>query len=141
MTTSGTAIWKGGLKDGLGAISTKSGALTDYPYGLGSRYEGKPGSNPEELLGAAHAACFTMNLSRLLTEAGFKADKMDTNAAVTLEIEGDSFTITSVHLTFKGEIPGIDRQTFDGLIARAKSGCPVSKLFNCTITLDASLVS
>lgn len=128
-------------QDGKGAISTKSGALTDYPYGLGSRYEGKPGSNPEELLGAAHAACFTMNLSRLLTEAGFKADKMDTNAAVTLEIEGDSFTITSVHLTFKGEIPGIDRQTFDGLIARAKSGCPVSKLFNCTITLDASLVS
>ena len=139
--TFGSATWSGGIKDGKGAISTKSGALTNYPYGLGSRYEGKPGSNPEELLGAAHAACFTMNLSRLLTEAGFKADKMDTNAAVTLEIEGDSFTITSVHLTFKGEIPGIDRQTFDGLIARAKSGCPVSKLFNCTITLDASLVS
>jgi len=139
--TSGSAAWSGGIKDGQGTISTKSGALTNYPYGLSSRYEGKPGSNPEELLGAAHAACFTMNLSRLLTEAGFKAERMDTSADVTLEIAGDSFTITSVHLTFKGAIPGIDQATFDGLIARAKSGCPVSKLFNCTITLDASLLS
>ena len=139
--TFGSAIWSGGIKDGQGAISTKSGALTHYPYGLGSRYEGKPGSNPEELLGAAHAACFTMNLSRLLTDAGFKAEGMDTVADVTLEIAGDSFTITSVHLTFKGKIPGIDRLKFDELIAKAKSGCPVSKLFNCTITLDASLLS
>ncbi|GAA3842372.1 OsmC family protein [[Pseudomonas] carboxydohydrogena] len=139
--TFGSATWSGGIKDGQGAISTKSGALTNYPYGLGSRYEGKPGSSPEELLGAAHAACFTMNLSRLLTEAGFRAERMDTSADVTLEIAGDSFTITLVHLTFKGAVPGIDQQTFDGLIARAKSGCPVSKLFNCTITLDASLVS
>ena len=103
MTTFGTASWHGGLKDGKGAISTKSGALKDYPYGFASRFEGKPGTNPEELIGAAHAGCFTMALSLILGEAGFTADEMDTKADVTLEKQADGFAITKVHLTLQGE--------------------------------------
>ena len=102
-TTSGSAKWQGGIKDGKGAISTKSGALKDYPYGFASRFEGKPGSNPEELIGAAHAACFTMALSLILGEAKLTAEQMETKADVTLEKVGDGFAITSVHLTLDRE--------------------------------------
>src|ERR1700727_1414518 len=137
MTTFGTAVWHGGLKDGKGAISTKSGALKDYPYGFASRFEGKPGTNPEELIGAAHAGCFTMALSLILGDAGFKADAMNTPADVTLEKQGDGFTITKVHLTLKATIPGCDPAKFADLAAKAKAGCPVSKLLNTKITLDA----
>ena len=105
-TTSGSAKWQGGIKDGKGAISTKSGALKDYPYGFASRFEGKPGSNPEELIGAAHAACFTMALSLILGEAKLTAEHMETKADVTLEKQGDGFAITSVHLTLTAKIPG-----------------------------------
>ena len=105
-TTSGSAKWQGGIKDGKGAISTKSGALKDYPYGFASRFEGKPGSNPEELIGAAHAACFTMALSLILGEAKLTAEQMETKADVTLEKQGDGFAITSVHLTLTRENPG-----------------------------------
>src|SRR5579871_5327658 len=94
MTTFGTARWQGGLKDGKGALSTKSGALNDYPYGFASRFEGKPGSNPEELIGAAHAGCFTMALSLILGEAGFVADQMDTTAEVSLDKVDDGYAIT-----------------------------------------------
>ena len=139
-TTSGSAKWQGGIKDGKGAISTKSGALSDYPYGFASRFEGKPGSNPEELIGAAHAACFTMALSLILGEAKLTAEQMDTKADVTLEKVGDGFAITSVHLTLKAKIPGTDKATFDELTARAKAGCPVSKVLNTKITLDATLL-
>ena len=140
-TTSGSAKWQGGIKDGKGAISTKSGALNDYPYGFASRFEGKPGTNPEELLGAAHAGCFTMALSLILGEAKLKADQMDTKAEVTLEKQADGFAITSVHLTLRAKVPGADKATFDQLANKAKAGCPVSKLFNTKITLDAALVS
>jgi lipoyl-dependent peroxiredoxin len=139
MTTFGTAVWHGGLKDGKGAISTKSGALKDYPYGFASRFEGKPGTNPEELIGAAHAGCFTMALSLILGEAGLKADEMNTQADVTLEKQGDGFAITKVHLTLKAKIPGCDKAKFDELAGKAKAGCPVSKLLKAEITLDASL--
>ena len=105
-TTSGSAKWQGGIKDGKGAISTKSGALKDYPYGFASRFEGKPGSNPEELIGAAHAACFTMALSLILGEAKLTAEQMETKADVTLEKQADGFAITSVHLTLTREDPG-----------------------------------
>ena len=105
-TTSGSAKWQGGIKDGKGAISTKSGALNDYPYGFASRFEGKPGSNPEELIGAAHAACFTMALSLILGEAKLTAEQMETKADVTLEKQGDGFAITSVHLTLNAKNPG-----------------------------------
>jgi osmotically inducible protein OsmC len=139
-STFGTAVWSGGIKDGKGAISTKSGALKDYPYGFASRFEGKPGTNPEELLGAAHAGCFTMALSLMLGEANMTAEKMETQADVTLEKQDNGFAITSVHLTLKAKIPGADNAKFQEIANKAKEVCPVSKLFNTKITLHASLV-
>jgi osmotically inducible protein OsmC len=139
-TTSGSAKWQGGIQDGKGAISTKSGALNDYPYGFSSRFEGKAGSNPEELIGAAHAACFTMALSLILGEAKLTAEQMETRADVTLEKQGDGFAITSVHLTLNAKVPGADDATLQDLAGKAKAGCPVSKLLNTKITLDAKLV-
>jgi len=141
MQTYGSAAWQGGIKDGKGAISTKSGALKDYPYGFSSRFEGKPGTNPEELIGAAHAGCFTMALSLILGETKLTAEQMDTKADVTLEKVADGFAITAVHLTLRAKIPGADRAKFEDLAAKAKAGCPVSKLLNAKITLDAALVS
>jgi len=138
MKKSGTAVWRGGIKDGKGAVSTESGALKDYPYGFSSRFEGKPGTNPEELIGAAHAGCFTMALSLILGEAKFVADQMDTKAEVTLDKIDDGFAITSVHLTLNAKIPGIDQGKFAELADKAKSGCPVSKLMKAVITLDAA---
>jgi osmotically inducible protein OsmC len=140
-TTFGSAKWQGGIKDGKGLISTKSGAMTDYPYGFASRFEGKPGSNPEELIGAAHAACFTMALSLILGEAKLTAEHMETKADVTLEKEGAGFAITKVHLTLSAKIPGADQAKFEELTAMAKAGCPVSKLLKAEITLDATLLS
>jgi osmotically inducible protein OsmC len=137
----GSAAWQGGLKDGKGSISTESGALKAYPYGFASRFEGQRGSNPEELIAAAHASCFTMALSLILGEAKLKADQMDTTAEVTLEQVPDGFAITSVHLTLNAKIPGADQATFEKLAAKAKAGCPVSKLLKAEITLDAKLVS
>ena len=141
MSTFGTAVWSGGLKDGKGAISTKSRALKDYPYGFASRFEGKAGTNPEELIGAAHAGCFTMALSLILGEAGLTAEKMETQADVTLTKQPDGFAITAVHLTLKAKIPGVDNAKFQELAAKAKAGCPVSKVLKADITLNASLVS
>jgi osmotically inducible protein OsmC len=136
----GSAAWSGGIKDGKGSISTESGALQAYPYGFSSRFEGQPGSNPEELIGAAHAACFTMALSLVLGEAGLKADQMDTSAKVTLEQVGDGYAITASHLTLRARIPGADQETFEKLAVGAKANGPVSKLLNAEITLDAALV-
>ena len=137
----GSAAWQGGLKDGKGAISTESGALNAYPYGFASRFEGQRGSNPEELIGAAHAACFTMALSLILGESKLRADQMDTAAEVTLEQVEGGFAITAVHLTLKAKIPGTDQATFEKLAGKAKAGCPVSKLFKADISLEATLVA
>src|SRR6202158_5976217 len=120
MKTYGSAPWQGGIKDGKGAISTKSGALTEYPYGFGSRFEGKPGTNPEELIGAAHAGCFTMALSLILGEAKLTAEHMETTAEVTLEKVADGFTITAVHLTLKAKVPGANQARLKELAAQAK---------------------
>jgi lipoyl-dependent peroxiredoxin len=139
MTTFGTAKWQGGLKDGKGWISTKSGAMSGQPYGFASRFEGKPGTNPEELIGAAHAGCFTMALSLILEQAGFKADEMNTKAEITLEKQGDGFAITKSHLTLRARIPGIDAAKFKELAGMAEKGCPVSKVLNAQISLDAAL--
>ncbi len=139
MTTFGTAKWQGGLKDGKGWISTKSGAMSEQPYGFASRFEGKPGTNPEELIGAAHAGCFTMALSLILEQAGFKADEMNTKAEITLEKQGDGFAITKSHLTLRAKIPGIDAAKFKELAGMAEKGCPVSKVLNAQISLDAAL--
>jgi osmotically inducible protein OsmC len=137
----GSATWRGGLKDGKGAISTESGALKDYPYGFASRFEGQRGTNPEELIGAAHAGCFTMALSLILGEAKLTAEQMDTTAAVTIEQVEGGFAITSVHLTLKAKIPGVDQKKLEELAAKAKAGCPVSKLLKTEITLDATLAA
>ena len=130
-TTSGSAKWQGGIKDGKGAISTKSGALNDYPYGFASRFEGKPGSNPEELIGAAHAACFTMALSLILGEAKLTAEQMETKADVSLGKEGDGFAITAVHLTLKAKIPGADDAKFQELDSRPWPCRPVLRISPC----------
>jgi osmotically inducible protein OsmC len=140
MQTYGSAVWQGGIKDGKGAISTKSGALSSYPYGFASRFEGKPGTNPEELIGAAHAGCFTMALSLILGEAHLTAEQMETKADVTLEKQGEGFAITSVHLTLRAKVPGATEAQFAELTAKAKAGCPVSKLLKAEITLDAALI-
>jgi osmotically inducible protein OsmC len=139
MKKSGSAVWQGGLKDGTGAISTESGALKAHPYGFTARFEGGPGTNPEELIGAAHAGCFTMALSKILGEANLTASRMETKADVTLEKQGEGFAITAVHLTLRAEIPGSDQAAFAELANKAKVGCPVSKLVKADIRLDAQL--
>jgi lipoyl-dependent peroxiredoxin len=141
MKTTGSAVWQGGIKDGKGAISTKSGALKDYPYGFSSRFEGKPGTNPEELIGAGHAGCFTMALSLILGEAKLTADRMETTAEVTLDKVGDGYAITAVHLDLTAKVPGASQAKLEELAAKAKTGCPVSKLLNAKITLDVNLIA
>jgi len=141
MNRSASADWSGGLRDGKGSISTERGALSAYPYGFAARFEGQKGTNPEELLGAAHAGCFTMALSLILGEAKLTASEMNTSAKVTLEQVEGGFAITAVHLTLKAKIPGTDQKTFEELANKAKAGCPVSKALKTNITLDAALVS
>ncbi|MEK7342339.1 MAG: OsmC family protein [Pseudomonadota bacterium] len=138
---SGSAVWTGGLKDGKGAISTQSGALSAYPYGFAARFEGQPGSNPEELIAAAHASCFTMALSLILSEAGLTAEKMETSAVVTLESQDGGFAVTASRLTLKATIPGADDATFQELAGKAKANCPISKLLNAEISLEAELLN
>jgi len=135
----GTAAWSGGIKDGKGFISTESGALKSTPYGFNTRFEGTPGTNPEELLGAAHAGCFTMALSKVLGDAGLKATSLDTKAEVTLEKKGEDFEINAVHLILKGSAGGATKEKFEELAYKAKENCPVSKLFKgAKITLDVN---
>lgn len=136
----GSVNWQGGLKDGKGAITTASGALSGYPYGFASRFEGVAGSNPEELLAAAHAACFTMALTLVLTEAGHAPETLDTKAVVTLEQGDGGFFIPTVNLTLRASIPGADDAAFQAAAAAAKANCPLSKVLNAEITLDAALV-
>lgn len=135
----GSAQWQGGLKDGRGTIATESGALDAHPYGFAQRFEGVKGSNPEELIGAAHAACFSMALSKILGEAGFTAEYIKTTAEVTLDKVGDGFAITGSHLTMQAKIPEIDEGRFQEAANKAKEGCPVSKLLDADITLQAVL--
>jgi osmotically inducible protein OsmC len=136
----GSAVWHGGLKDGRGTISTESGALTNYPYGFAMRFEDVKGTNPEELLGATHASCFTMALSLILGEAGLTAERLETKANVTLEKKNDGFEITAIHLTLQGNVPGADQPKFQALAEKAKVGCPISKVLRAPITLEAHLV-
>lgn len=136
---SGSAVWSGGLKDGIGSISTQTGVLKEAPYGFKARFEDGPGTNPEELIGAAHAGCYTMALSGVLAEAGLTAQKLETTAAVTLDKVDGGFAITKVHLTLLATIPGADQAKFEEAANKAKVNCPVSKLLNAEITLDAKL--
>ncbi|MGE8496950.1 MAG: OsmC family protein [Pseudomonas sp.] len=141
MKKTASAHWQGGIKDGKGTISTESGALKQSPYGFNTRFEDKPGTNPEELIGAAHAGCFSMALSKELGEAGMTAESIDTTAEVTLDKVDGGFSISAVHLTLKAKIPGADRAAFEKAVETAKSGCPVSKVLNADITLEATLDS
>ena len=141
MKATGSAVWQGGLKDGRGTLSTGSGVLKETPYGFASRFEGKPGTNPEELIGAAHAGCFAMALSMILGEAGLNAERLESTAEVTLEKVADGFGITKVRLTLRGKVPGASPEQFEELAAKAKAGCPVSKLLKAEISLDGKLES
>jgi osmotically inducible protein OsmC len=141
MKRRGSAVWQGGLKDGRGTVSTESGVLKETQYSFGTRFEDGPGTNPEELLAAAHAGCFSMALSKQLEDAGMRAASINTTATVTLEKTDAGFTITKVHLDLTADIPEADRAAFEQAAANAKAGCPVSRLFNAEITLDARLAS
>ncbi|GAA5131965.1 OsmC family protein [Alloalcanivorax gelatiniphagus] len=136
-----SAHWQGDIKKGKGTISTQSGALKEQPYGFNTRFEDEPGTNPEELIGGAHAGCFSMAFSLQLGNAGYTPDSIDTKAKVTLEKDGDGFSITKVHLDMTAKIPGIDDDEFQKIAKAAKEGCPVSKLLNADISLDAKLQS
>ena len=141
MIKTASAVWKGSLKDGQGEISTETGVLKSAPYGFKARFENGPGTNPEELIGAAHAGCFSMALSMILGEANLTAERIDTTAQVTLDKQADGFAITKVHLILKASIPGASDEQFQELAAKAKAGCPVSKVLKgAEITLDATLV-
>lgn len=134
-----SAEWKGSLKEGSGTLSTGSGALVDKPYSFKTRFEGEQGTNPEELIGAAHAGCFSMAFSMILGMEGFTAERISTAATVSLEPKDGGFAITASHLDLTASIPGIDEAKFQELAAKAKAGCPVSKVLNAAITMDARL--
>lgn len=136
MKRSATAVWNGSGKDGKGILSTQSGVLDKTQYSFGSRFESGIGTNPEELVAAAHAGCFTMKLSFVLNEAGFTADEIDTNCVITFE----NGAIVSSHLSLKAKVPGITKEQFDVAATDAKANCPISKLLNTNITMEAGLL-
>ena len=141
MQRNASAHWTGGLKDGKGTLTAPSGVLKNTPYSFHTRFESEPGTNPEELIAAAHAGCFTMALSAQLGNAGMTAQALDTTASVTLEKTDAGFTITAVHLQVKAKIPGADKSKFDAAAKNAKEGCPISRLLNAKITMHAELES
>jgi osmotically inducible protein OsmC len=138
-THTGSARYEGFGKDGKGQVSTQSGVLSDQPYGFATRFEDAPGTNPEELIAAAHASCFTMATSFALARAVHSEGTLDTLCAVTLDKDGDGFKISKSALTLTARIPGIDEAEFFRIADEAKAGCPVSKVLNCEITLERSL--
>ncbi|OAT33990.1 osmotically inducible protein C [Buttiauxella brennerae ATCC 51605] len=135
----GQAHWEGDIKRGKGTVSTESGALKEQPYGFNTRFEGAAGTNPEELIGAAHAACFSMALSLMLGEEGYTAESIDTTADVSLDKTDGGFAITKIALTSTVKVPNADSAKFDQIIQKAKAGCPVSQLMKAEITLDYKL--
>jgi osmotically inducible protein OsmC len=139
MQRKASAVWQGGLKDGKGTLSADSGVLKQTPYSFATRFEGTPGTNPEELIAAAHAGCFTMALSAQLGAAGITAETLETTATVTLEKVGDGFSITKSHLDLVARIPGADQATFDTAVKAAETGCPVSKVLKAEISVTARL--
>ncbi len=138
-TRTATARYEGLGKDGKGHVSTQSTVLDNNPYGFGTRFGDEPGTNPEELIAAAHASCFTMALSFALAGAGFTEGRLDTRAAVQLDKDGDGFTVTRSDLTLTATVPGIEAAQFEEIAAGAKAGCPISKVLNCEITLQHTL--
>jgi osmotically inducible protein OsmC len=141
MNRKASAIWHGGIKDGRGTISTQSGVLANTQYSFAARFENGIGTNPEELIAAAHAGCFSMALAGQLGAAGLTAESINTEATVTIQKTEAGFTITAVHLDVKAKIPGVSPEAFTSAAAAAKEGCPVSKVLNARITMDARLES
>jgi osmotically inducible protein OsmC len=139
MQRKASAIWQGALKDGKGSISTESEVLKETPYSFNTRFENGKGTNPEELLAAAHAACFTMALSNELNNAGMVASKLESTATITLEKVSEGFAITKSHIDLVADIPGADKAKFDAAVKSAETGCPVSKLFKAEVTVTARL--
>lgn len=139
MKRNASAVWRGGLKDGKGTISTDSGVLSDTQYSFSTRFEDGIGTNPEELIAAAHAGCFSMALSGQLGQAGLTPDSINTTASVSLEKTDAGFAITSVHLDVKAKVPGANKEAFEKAANNAKAGCPVSKVLNAEITMNATL--
>jgi osmotically inducible protein OsmC len=139
MERKASAVWNGDLKGGSGSISTESGVLSETQYSFSTRFENGKGTNPEELIAAAHAGCFSMALSAQLGNAGLKAERIATSAVVTLEKTEAGFTVTKVHLVVRATVPGADQPAFETAANNAKTGCPISRLLNATITMDAKL--
>ena len=140
MIRKGNATWSGDLQSGNGTVSTQSGALSEQPFGFNTRFEDAAGTNPEELVGAAHAGCFSMAMSVGLGEAGYTADSIETEAKVHLEKDDSGFSVPKIELVTKAKIPGISDEEFQKIAAATKEGCPISKLMSAEVTLDASLV-
>ena len=140
MQRKASAVWKGGLKDGKGTVSSASGVLSNTPYSFTTRFENAPGTNPEELIAAAHAGCFTMALAFALQAAGLTADSLETTSTITLDVSGTAPTITSSHLELKAKIPGIDNAKFQEIAKGAEQGCPVTRVLKAEVTLDATLL-
>jgi osmotically inducible protein OsmC len=141
MKRTASAVWEGNLKQGRGSLTSESGVLKSTPYSFATRFETAPGTNPEELIAAAHAGCFSMALSAELGKAGFTPDRIETKATLTLDFIDGKPTITTVHLELKAKIPGIDKAKFDAIAGGAKAGCPVSRVLKAEISLDATLES
>ena len=141
MESKASAVWKGGLKDGSGSISSDSGVLSDTAYTFATRFEGSAGTNPEELIASAHAGCFSMALSAQLGEAGLTAEHISTTATTTLEQTDAGFAVTKIHLEVAAKVPGADQAAFDTAANNAKTGCPISKLMNADISMNAVLES
>ncbi len=142
MKSTSTAIWEGTLKEGKGVVSAANGAFSETPYSFGKRFEGAtgPGTTPEEMIAAAHAACFAMATSGELGKAGFTPTRLEASATVTLEPVDGKPTVSKSHLVLKATVPGIDQAKFDEIVAGSKAGCPISRLLKAEITLDARLV-
>jgi osmotically inducible protein OsmC len=139
MKRTASAVWSGGLKDGKGTISTESGALSNVAYNFAKRFENEKGTNPEELVAAAHAACFSMALSKILGDAGMTAERIETKATVSLDQGESGFSITSSHLDTTVKIPNANKAAFTEAVEKAKAGCPISKLLKANITMNATL--
>ena len=141
MKRKASAAWSGTLKEGKGTVSSDSGVLSGTPYSFSTRFEDKPGTNPEELVAAAHAACFTMALSGQLGNQGMTADRIETTATLTMEKLDAGWTVTEIHLDVSANVPGRDQSKFDTAANNAKNGCPISRLLNAKITLNAKLIA
>ncbi len=140
MKRKASAVWNGNLKEGRGTLTTGSGVISSIPYSFRTRFEEEPGTNPEELIGTAHAGCFSMALSMILGIAGMHPEKIETDATITMERQGEGFVVTASHLDVRATIPGADEAAFQEAAETARTSCPISKLMNAKVTIDARLV-